>query len=629
MRSEATAVLLSIKEQLKENPFAGTTIDNAVSYVGNIADISLETLMRGLVSQPESSQNGEPQAEGFKDARIRRIIFKNFRAFPSDSYGLSFEKEESGKSIPQSVFLVGSNSNGKSTVCNALEYAYTGDIASARRLLVKREEYLTFGFGRGKVKKEDVKLTLRLSNSEKDVTIDLINPVRPYCTASCFCSELDVEELVKCDADISGFLMEQLGYGELPSLKARLNDMAVKIKQEAESPVESKLTKMDYKGIINAYLNVHYQKRRLKEVEKLTERSNFDALMDIIRNTALPMKGMDTKEATKAIREALPQIPSEHFQEEWDMLITNILLEDQVSLRTKIGKRTIPFAPGPESKEKKEEALQSKSSELEERLYQLYARLHKALKDETGLDRLYDDMSRVPYKGLIDLEAYIENQKKLLSFASAFIEIADKIDLELSRVKSIFYKNNKDFLSATMASFSPDSEVFELEYNSGKITARIRAYHGDFPCIPKEYYNTFRFKLYVIALKVTLAFLYMRSRKIVVPIVIDDVFNANDFDNSIKLERFVYSIYKAYEETVSSGIPLQLIVLTHDEMVQAAFRKGAKIMRGQEILTSNSSTDRMESRNFICGRLFHYTQANEIKKAGFGQKDFNNLYIEI
>lgn len=69
----------------------------------------------------------------------------------------------------------------------------------------------------------------------------------------------------------------------------------------------------------------------------------------------------------------------------------------------------------------------------------------------------------------------------------------------------------------------------------------------------------------------------MRTNKTIVPFVIDDVFNANDFMNGLKLERFVQKIYSWYKKLITEdgcNISFQLIMLTHDDMMQTAFKKG-------------------------------------------------------
>lgn len=54
---------------------------------------------------------------------------------------------------------------------------------------------------------------------------------------------------------------------------------------------------------------------------------------------------------------------------------------------------------------------------------------------------------------------------------------------------------------------------------------------------PRECLNTFRFTLYVVALKIALACAAMQIARIAFPIVLDDVFDASDFNNRTGIDR--------------------------------------------------------------------------------------------
>ena len=111
--------------------------------------------------------------------------------------------------------------------------------------------------------------------------------------------------------------------------------------------------------------------------------------------------------------------------------------------------------------------------------------------------------------------------------------------------------------------------------------------------------------------------------------MVDFYFQVTFFEERDDSLKIVYHIYKTYKRKVGSNIPLQLIVLSHDEMVISAFRKGAKLIHEEEIAL-NSNTKTMEVGNsFICGRLFHYSQSEAIKNADDEKYDFANLYLKI
>ncbi|MDE5758239.1 MAG: hypothetical protein K2H85_06460, partial [Allobaculum sp.] len=84
---------------------------------------------------------------------------------------------------------------------------------------------------------------------------------------------------------------------------------------------------------------------------------------------------------------------------------------------------------------------------------------------------------------------------------------------------------------------------------------------------PQLYLNTFRFKLFCVALKISLAFCCKSLYKINAPIVIDDVFDSSDFQNRERIRDFIQDLYSAHEDLFGKTSPLQLIFFTQDDVI--------------------------------------------------------------
>ena len=79
--------------------------------------------------------------------RICNLEFSDFRTFPSSEekrYCVDFVKDER----PVSLFLVGQNGTGKSTLFTALEMISLGRSSFAEDAGVSEDNYLTFSFKR-------------------------------------------------------------------------------------------------------------------------------------------------------------------------------------------------------------------------------------------------------------------------------------------------------------------------------------------------------------------------------------------------------------------------------------------------------------------------------------------------
>lgn len=121
-----------------------------------------------------------------------------------------------------------------------------------------------------------------------------------------------------------------------------------------------------------------------------------------------------------------------------------------------------------------------------------------------------------------------------------------------------------------------------------------------------------------------MAFSAMRLNKIIHPIVFDDVFYSSDFENRNRIEEFIARTYEAYEKFVREGNKncpdLQLIFLSHDDIIVDAIRGGIHTLDGT----------RVKMPNVIYGRLFDYREMNrqeDIVKVGI--HEFNNLYVKF
>ena len=117
---------------------------------------------------------------------------------------------------------------------------------------------------------------------------------------------------------------------------------------------------------------------------------------------------------------------------------------------------------------------------------------------------------------------------------------------------------------------------------------------------PQLYLNTFRFKLFCVALKVSLAFCCKSLYKINAPIVIDDVFDSSDFQNRERIRDFIHDLYSAHEDLFGKTSPLQLIFFTQDDIIgDSVFHgildygpiEGAKYSRIFNYLEADPETD--------------------------------------
>ena len=185
----------------------------------------------------------------------------------------------------------------------------------------------------------------------------------------------------------------------------------------------------------------------------------------------------------------------------------------------------------------------------------------------------------------------------------------------------------------TLSFYSEKHDEFNVETtnDSFKIWIKVKDHEGKelFESTPAMYLNSFRYRLYCVSLKIAMAFYYMKLNNSLLPIVIDDMFNASDFENTQAIEYFVNKIYETYQTVVGFKQSLQLIMLTHDEMVLEAFRNGTS--KHSSVMLTNIIEKKMDdpATRFCCGRMFPYWEAEKIHRLTLSSKKYYQIYMRI
>lgn len=590
-----------LRDILKDNDDkeVSAVLLNLIEFEDEPDNVTYDTLFG---KKPVSSKdNLKTNDQTIHDERIKWLTFCNFRSVPESGeikhYGVNFAID--GR--PVSVFLVGSNGAGKTTLYSALEHHYISSSSLSKDMNLDEEKILTYGFGAGD---GQLPTSLIISTVSGEVE-ERLHDHEGLCSPAPFCSEYDLKQLGERGDNLTNYILEQLGYDELLPLIASLRIVSAQKNKEIKESQESHESDMsvdDIDRIINVLLKYGRQAGEL-----LAKSQKHENLFN-----------MDFADYS-AGKEV------ERFPDLWER-------HKNLSAQPKNDNPILAIEREGASLKKNSEH----ANELTQKLTKMYRMTEDALKACQGngvdglrkeIEKLYKERASLDerrIKGILPEEEVKQIQQE--------IDITEKVirllDDKQKTILKDFRENRFPMIKDILKIFSNEEGELNIQEDNNKENVVLKIVvkdpingFDDLQPTPQEYYNSFRYKLYAVSFKIALALMEMKQKGIRVPLVIDDVFNASDFDNNIRLEYFVHNIYKAYE-MMDKEIPLQLILLTHDEMVQTAFRKGAN-------LTEVDCEEIRQPREYINGRLFNYRFAKQMsEELNDERRLFYNLYLQ-
>lgn len=589
--------------------------------------LNFDELLRGEDTVEEASSS----TRTFHDYRLLDLTVMNVRAFPYNApmpYGIDLSNEAKEAC---SAFIVGNNGFGKSSIYCALEYLYTGTCSYAQRVDIPVERYLTNLFMEEMPEPHN---HLNIMGKNPDQFFIQALEKNPVGTPAAFTSDYDIEELERSDDNLYQYVLKALGYGDVLAVQNLLRQ-ALSEKLEYSKWLANYIDSDDAEISATDYQAIRSELFRIVTIddddrERLLRFEDPRQVDGIIRVLKLPQD------------DNTPDLSNELFAGYWEELQANLSLtaqgmRDDAAEGIRLGGRQADVTVT-----NKEAGYQIR------RIKTLYKKLKGYCDEVMSVDpndssdrmlRMVEIIERLDqeYQNK-DIMRDVSNPDDELNAVRQELDIMNELDAAitngLSQVAQNYCNSFGPFIEDALSSFSVQGEVsetFRMMRGDGllKLVLDLKDSKGDTPKVevsPRAYFNTFRFKLYALSFRLTLALTYMQENNIRIPIVIDDVFSASDFENGLKIEQFVYNIYKVYKTRLQFAEPLQLILLTHDEMILNSFRRGIKLKLASDALIKNNKSP-MPEDYFVCGRLYPYWKYQELKAYSKPSLGFYNLFF--
>ena len=619
--------------------------------------------------------------ETFYDSRYKCLCLTNLRKFPSTAdnnpYGISFMQDDQ----PASLVLIGANGTGKTSLYIGMEYTMAHHLSAARMRKIPESEFQKFiTYGKESYDSVQVKIQTMDNLIFKDRENEKIYKYQDSLPCF-FCSEYDLVKIGESTPeDLLKYVVSQIGFYELLKFKKYIQD------KQSSYAAYVEYCKNDINTFLRVRIELQDQETN-KAIEEIVSKEKFSLFSRYTKNLIpLYVKNLFF---LKACNDDTPLPKLENDSVETVDALETTILDDYINQFENKAKLFLVsfdnFLNGCNSPEYLEltKAADTNPSQLKIWIEEQKKRLSSILNNDTRTTRAnlllylqfnFEQKRQIISQVISQLLLFLESEETVFNYdtfstgvlaiskANKKIEDLNKTITDHEEVKKIdrlkdYLKIEKLLKDLNVFSASLDSVYMKqlelLEYLFKSYIEKILTFFAlnsneqytlsiNKECIdikiiykdingnevqtrPRDYLNSFRYKLFNMTLKIAMAFSAMRLNKIIHPIVFDDVFYSSDFENRNRIEEFIAKTYEAYEKFVREdnvNCPdLQLIFLSHDDIIVDAIRGGIHSLDKQQVKTPV---------NVIYGRLFDYREMNrqeDITKVGI--HTFNNLYVKL
>lgn len=239
---------------------------------------------------------------------------------------------------------------------------------------------------------------------------------------------------------------------------------------------------------------------------------------------------------------------------------------------------------------------------------------------------------------LLDSDESSEDDKNKIEQIAAFLtQLIPSLDSAIQEIRDTVLTQAQIILEKLLEDFTDEVVVLNsLKTVDGKsyFDGLLRNKFTNELISPRNYYNNFRLKLYLICLRIGVAFYIMKRRKIQFPLIFDDIFDSSDFPNRIYTKKLFSKILNLYSTLRISSKMLQIIFFTQDEVIAESVFNGICTEINENERKEDSINQKRQfvykSGTAILGRLFFPEEVEETDRIKIGRKiSFNNLYDSI
>lgn len=554
---------------------------------------SVLKFFQGIELQPMPKPTGESR---FRNLIFQNLLIKNFRKYgetiDKQYFGLKFQdsnvrQDSNVEHAPQrSIYvLLGVNGSGKSSLFDAMEYLCTGQVSEAVYRKIEKKKFVQHD-----------------SSAEMEIEISTLSQNLSLATNSSLLAEFDLRRFffsensimdssnfkslesveddisdiddnwynffayaIGLDTDFVDFIFDQ----KSDSLFERLCLFLERIKKMMTTDSHGEAQSFEQLLIDKATFPSDEDKERLIEFrdglnDKLAElnQNSFDIDeikydIDVIES---PVRTLIRIQKIQALRD---------FQRQLNDLFPN-------------NRQSTKASSEPLSLSKKDMDKSSKRPDEHQVDAQVIKPKLISLLQETvnRLNIVIDSsVSNFDLSSIIDIKHQIEARQHVreqLAFYSLTPEAINDLLLKLHEFRDNAKKEINQAISEIIDSefkrsiekmfhhiflFAKETFLFDISHIADErisVTVNGLSVH--------KYFNTFRYRLFYLTIQAAINLAKMKREQFSFPMVLDDIFYANDYKNKRQLFHF-FNVLKDEAKRLLPTLPFQLIFFTHDDQL--------------------------------------------------------------
>ena len=547
----------------------------------------------------------------YRNYRLSHLLVKYFRKYGryggGDSYAGLYTKDI------DMLFLLGDNGSGKSSMFDAAEYLFTNEIGEAAYRNIEKSAFAS---------REDCQPDIIAVGEKWEYGIsentDNISEIMTLPLPNFFISENSIYRAGKMidGENFYPYICELLGIGSLwrIAVSKDVDDLVeVLIKRESENTVDDNTLKL----LRNKTSEYFKRKKKWSNEEVKSLVVDLGQFLDEAKKAEVDSNYDNAVDLFKRIKNRVAPCVKNIYLKHWQQFQDEV---DRTSAHTPSISTTIKDIVIQQFKAVETGAAMGRNVRKtnQDMIHGIIISLQSDLDTihrSSSTNELIQEIKKISQKYAgSSTKTYSDTQKKSAQqFVDAIHNIQTGILAGIEELVNEYIDD--DFKNMITCLFSDyhfsDNEVPEISV----ITNNRVGFTVNGVSVVK-YFNTFRFRMFFIILQTAVCLRLMQKNKVIFPIMIDDIFYANDFHNKMQLSGFFDVVKKYCERNFTKENMPQIIFFSHDE----------------QLVTSISQMSNLKGDNICYGRIIKTDNIDKLTSTRCEDahgRQYYNIYIKI